>query len=798
MPAPVVLPPNPCLVAILLVIKTRSGSRLVFHYPPSPSADKAAAGADTHWHSATSTYGEEDDDSAWSSHSDSPPSDDNASKSSRAGSRASGRPSRNDTGGSGKSARARAALGRREVEEDVDSEDLNRDGNVRVTHKDDVDETHALSDPDWNSVLGFGADGLSRVLTPGRSFNKRRFEVGIDQLMFIGAPMFIREDGQWKKKKKRRRRRASRAVQDPGSDADVDEAVADVGSADVHASPPEPEFDVSQVSGFEAGYGHVMSGAASDISENSHDGDMDMFNVVFVMNPPALEHHLRVEEMYDHVLKKFAKELKFEQAQRGYVFKESREILSMKEKGRENRAPMYTLWPNILGTSSLAKAIAIIFDQISNNKIAHVNLDSAFDMSFQIPQTISTPYISTATEPQLPGLWLTTATLHGDDEEPALSEHSALLLLDDQDTLLKEVEGDQKELSRPLSFFIRNLTPTKSLHKLSQAHAMPIRDVQFLARHLIYWRRARAIPPLRWRDTYIVSPNADMHALPAAIKAFATRFQALPSLPQFLQSLSGTPKPYASLMPSRDHRSVYMDILAWLMRGGWVTQLRTFGWVRVPPEVKAAVAANAKTRATRSASGRSGQSDDASDRERTPVTPFRREGREPDVPEFVSTLSPRLTAHRPGPPSESGSVSSGRSGLTATTPMSPLQQPQRIPHRPSRLHINQTAVEAPPSPSLGSQPVSSPSEGPPEPKFTASIISSPQRAQAVESQWLEYIGSHFEDPDLREMWPVLLRYFDGRRPLEEIPVREGLKKKRVAPLLGKLAREGWLVTVRHW
>ena len=50
----------------------------------------------------------------------------------------------------------------------------------------------------------------------------------------------------------------------------------------------------------------------------------------------------------------------------------------------------------------------------------------------------------------------------------------------------------------------------------------------------------------------------------------------------------------------------------------------------------------------------------------------------------------------------------------------------------------------------------------------------------------------------RELWPVMLKYFDGRYALEEISAREGVKKRRIREFWGRLVREGWLVTVRHW
>lgn len=105
------------------------------------------------------------------------------------------------------------------------------------------------------------------------------------------------------------------------------------------------------------------------------------------------------------------------------------------------------------------------------------------------------------------------------------------------------------------------------------------------AQHFIFWRRAIAIPPLHARDMYIVSPNCDMCRLPQAAMQWARQFPLSPSLPNFLAELSVAPRPYKLHCPSKAHRPVYMAMLAWLMRGGWVTQLCTFAYVVVWPEI---------------------------------------------------------------------------------------------------------------------------------------------------------------------------------------------------------------------
>jgi hypothetical protein len=614
------------------------------------------------------------------------------------------------------------------------------------------------------------------------------------------------------------------------------------------------EDDLYRVPGFDPGYGHgLVSGAASEFGSDTKststaadERELMMFNIVFVMNPPSLEHHLRVDEMYDFVAKRFAKALKYEQAQSNFIAAEARIINSMKEKGKESKAPIATLWHSIIASSSLAKAIALVFEAISLNKIAHIDLNG-FDLSLQIPQAISTPFAPTATEPQMPGLWLTTATLIDDDEvDASLSAHAALLLLEDDETLLKEVESDGKELSGPLSFFIRNLTPTKSLLKLSQKHSMPLKDVQFLARHLIYWRRARAIPPLRWRDTYVVSPNADMRSLSAAIPAFATRFPTLPPLCKILHSLSGPPRQYRNLMPSVDHRTAYMEILAWLMRGGWVTQLRTFAWIRVSREVKAAVAAKQNREAQNSIVtgvmvqhapdeiNRHTRKNSQTSNTTSPQIQRSPESRGASEAGYLQS-SPLLSPFRlpTGPPSDSGSTSSSRTAVQSNiSALSPLQRPEsRTFHRPSPLHINQSASpssaeETPTSPGTAHRnsnsstdlnitldsSTQSKSENPAD--YEPSLVQSPQRASNEETAWIEYIGSLLPSlfpettngtgtvtpptQDVKELWPLLLKYFDGRYALEEISARENVKKKRVREVLNRLGREGILITVRHW
>lgn len=853
------LPPASNLHAILLVTNSRSlGPRLIFHYPPlSPSAAALAQAKDPAWfrhQTSTASADSRSSDSAWDSSSDSSDDNDIDIGSRTSGGRGSGRTHPGAHGSSRDRSRlGTGAWGKHETIDEEDAHDSHGNDGVGGDH-------------DWATVLGFKTDALEKMLCPSREHNKRRFELGVESIVFVGAPMFVRDDGLWKKLKRKKKKPSDKEKLEDG---DLAKNLAMPEHA-AHASSPEPPEPFVYPQGFEPGYGHgsmssppsaAPSEAGSDTRSNSttydNNPDMTMFNVVFVLNPPALEYQQRVKDMYDNVTRKYAKALKYEEARFQYVWRESKRIIDIKQRAKETNESLTATWRKIISTSPLAKSIAIMFDTISHDKIAHIHFDATFNTSFQIPQADSTPYLPSALEPQMPGLWLTTSNVVLEDDEAPMTQHAALLLLEDTETLIKDLGGESTGNAAAIAFYIRSLIPTKSLLKISKRHNILAHDMEYIASHLVYWRRARLIAPLSPRDTYIVSPNADMTVLAAAIVAYAQRFPTLPTLPKVLSMLSGTPRPFRNFIPTAEHREAYMEILAWLMRGGWVTQLRTFAWVRVTPEIKAQVAVEMEReeRAKKAEEAKKELlSDDgsvaesllsdkrnsllsmSSARSSTPLRWTRRD-RETSTDgdedmESSKILSPRLSATSAAhyrasparPASDAGSNSSQRTTIALNASQRP-ESPSHLvvrdvkPHRPSPLHLK------PASPSRGSivSPVS-PIDTPPPPRakdFTHSTVLSPQKASSLEARWLEKIGQTFEDvsvvsanpsppkhadsgfggitgKELRENWPMLLRHLDGKHAIEDVSAREGIKRKRVAALFNAVREKGWLVITRHW
>lgn len=346
------LPPNPSLVAIFLVVKSHTGPRFVFHYPPYPRAagpkapsrhgswsSTADGGASSDWGADALEEGEAGEDTDVLSAENG----EGARGRSRGGAAKGSARTRGQMGGLG-GIEERDEEAVEEGAEGADQLELSRTRSVGQKREGQGKSVEAEGVLEWERVLGFNTESLEKLLSPPRGFNKRRFEVGLEGLVFLGAPMFVRADGLWKKKRRRHSERQDRHAagdQDEAAQATDGRPQTDDPSDEdegVDMRGGEEPFDPVLVSGFEPGYGHdLVSGSASEAgSANGHENDMSMFNVVFVLNPPALEYQLRVKEMYDNVVRKYAKVLKEEQARSSYVWKEAREILAMKQKAREN------------------------------------------------------------------------------------------------------------------------------------------------------------------------------------------------------------------------------------------------------------------------------------------------------------------------------------------------------------------------------------------------------------------------------------------------------------------------------
>ena len=497
------------LVAVLLVTRSRPGPKLVFHYPPYP---KPSNGAD-----------------------DGPDSDED----SESDTDVVNLPSPFQT----------LAINQLKTKSDNHGNGANA----------------ASSRLAIGGALGLSEDSLEKLLSPGCWCDRKKFEVSLDGLTFVGYPIYADHDGSWA----RRHTHAASALKPetgtvtspkaarPAAEEKDDEVQTQLGITITEPkTPAKPVQDFTHVPESLESRGD-LSLATSMNSESTASAvapeTLTSFHVVFTLMATKRESHgQEVSDVYYHIAKKLSKALHHCQKQSSYIGVETRKILTLKAKAKQEGLDTSTLYTKMLESSELAWALKEVYEKISIGTIAGIRLNG-MEMSLQIPS-------------------------HTDEKE--LDRHSGLLLLEDKDSLLRELAHPE---ASPLAFFIREHTPTKSLQKQATKLGMLINDVLYLANHLIKWQKARAIAPLHPRNIYIVGPNAPLDQIDYHVAEYARTFSALPSLPQVLRVLSGRPIKYGMLIPSRDHRGPYMDILAYLVRYRFAEQLKISGWLQAPP-----------------------------------------------------------------------------------------------------------------------------------------------------------------------------------------------------------------------
>ncbi|KAK3903456.1 nitrogen permease regulator 3 [Staphylotrichum tortipilum] len=533
-----VLPNTTNFLGVALVINRSSdGPRFVFHYPPrilppSSSPDRATDGIDTL---------DEDDDLLL------------------------GRPSRQALRESGSASALLAA----------ELAQWNHDDHL-------VTESGTQVVP-WEHVAGFPTKDLENILTPARAYHKKLFQVSLDPIHCVSYPICAPENGVWRKKK-------AQKAQKQRQPSHHRESAGSAGTG----TDPAPALPRSTG---DRGSTRDLLKPLTKVVEEPEDkkkSNMTMFNLVFFLSPKKHEGKPLVDIMFTHIIKKINKAYKYCQQRSDFVWKESKRIIALKDKGREDKRKLTALWDDILSISSLAASMQDLYEAVSHNRIAALQLDTIEGLvthSVQIPVPFHVSDLPQEGEDGRPGLWLTTAnSLMAEEaaENPGFLDKSfALLLMMDEKRVTAELRSDPDETTLAMIEFVRHCKPTLSFHQVCQqsSNVLTPAQVRKFAQHFIFWRRAIAIPPLHARDMYIVSPNCDLRRLPQAATQWARQFPLSPTLPNFLAELSVAPRPYKLHCPSKAHRPVYMAMLAWLMRGGWVTQLCTFAYVVVWPEI---------------------------------------------------------------------------------------------------------------------------------------------------------------------------------------------------------------------
>lgn len=632
----------------------------------------------------------------------------------------------------------------------------------QVTSNSSKASTHPPEDT--GKIMGFDREYLSEMLCPPRLMCNSRFEVMIENVVFLGLPVHIGADGSWRPGRLERNREKT-----------------------------------------------------DNEDENLSNNAMSMFHLVFVLEPPEIERNYRIDEMFYCVTSKLSLVLRYEQLKRDYVWSQIRLILKLKDEWRTQTTLHGSLMLEYLVSKlSLCKLMADCYDAISCSKIATLVVNNK-RKSFQIPVKLEFSSLPEPTVPYIPGSHLSSTanmlsstglvnlgettryhtkglmnllldgslatgnygagedvnSLDDEDANATSSEdiiYFAILLLDSPEVIIRDLKAEpQSQLAR----FIRLVRPTESLIKLTnkikasnEGKSISISQIKSFAFQLIYWRKARVVTPLNSAAIYIVSPMAPFESnFRDDIRAFKENFATLPSLPQFLKLLSARsrkPKQFATIIPSRDHKDLYLLALAWLIRFGYVTQLHTYIWLKIPRKVKMRV-----------------DEEEETERGRDP-----KKKRELDSAQNLAVVDNKVEVDNVVDNKVESAVE------VASSPSKAKVLPQKGFH-PGSLDSEIDRIES----KLGMAKIASNVILEEE---DDTILVDPGRASSIQRRWINRV-IHEEcklPPDLTAVFYKLLKYMNGKNSLELLLLKENVSRVELRKLLKAI--EDFIISVRHW
>ena len=285
-------PASKSLIAVLLVVKTSSDARLVFHYPPKPGED------DIRYRPFVKNE-EGENDSSSSDEEDETSADDlfNVPEQS---------PS---------------------PDKHVSPPELDETGSASPEKSNGL--TKDVNEVKWNDILNYRSDTLAKMLDPEKASHKRRVEIGLGGRTFLGRPCYSREDGTWGRKRKRRSSSKSTAglsmldsVAEERKRPGMEESLADI-EEEVNFdgdSMDLPEFLGDETQDEDSADDSAPKAPIHGPSKPK--SSLKMFHLVLVLDSKALRYHSETDALYSYIIKPLVNHLYYEQIFYEYVVKE--------------------------------------------------------------------------------------------------------------------------------------------------------------------------------------------------------------------------------------------------------------------------------------------------------------------------------------------------------------------------------------------------------------------------------------------------------------------------------------------
>ncbi|WFD03553.1 Nitrogen permease regulator 3 [Malassezia obtusa] len=608
----------------------------------------------------------------------------------------------------------------------------------------------------FTTYLGFDLEMLAAILSPKREQCHHKFELVLDDLAFLGHPVFFE--------------RAERQEEDASSLTEFN-LVMVIDRPDSLTALP-----------------------GTDLGVWTH--------------------------LYYTLLFKITAVLYAEQLRSAYVSQQTATLLALREEVIQQGTYVADAggWfrdylDAALAQSSLARALREAQRAIARSRDTVVRVNEAVDLHLQLPPLLLHPTQAPkigelqrvldaqdpvvqrgdGPEPRDPLRTLSSlGALPGSAAEQTLQDWTRTTgpFLQPWKTLLLPEDAEDAEESDSIYAFARPLlacfTPSLRgsrtfLQAADALHWDLYKQVYPMVRHLIYYAKARVIDVPRIQGTYALDPTFSLERVPSLEVGWAATFPMMRALPQFLSALSLELKPYVAHFAPRINHTLCLDTLVWLLRHGIVVQMHT--------HMRLVITAHDQELAYELRQKRLEQ------RARRP------HASDADAEMLIDTLRgqmqrgmhhPERPAHarRRTPRSRSRSDSSDSSG-DEWPGMEPISAPHVL-RQPSRRR-SQPFFSADDEQETDGDDDDDLDELIPHGTPSPVLIPEPSRATRRENEWISAM-LHGKHAWYTRWFLRLMPYLNGKHTIEEIVARERLRRRDLKLIMGQFAANLLLFT----
>ncbi|KIJ14223.1 hypothetical protein PAXINDRAFT_79456 [Paxillus involutus ATCC 200175] len=620
---------------------------------------------------------------------------------------------------------------------------------------DDEYEEDAIID-EYHSIFDYSTQFLAGLLCPQRSLCHQKFELVIDDLAFVGHPVCVEDDGNWRFKPEKSKS-SSRGRGSRNRDADDDKSERSVNME----LRPAPQ------------------------NRNSW---LHMFHFVLVLDFPDpsssvfgnLSKYLDV--IYEQIAFTVTAVLFQEQVLSNFVEAECDVLGSLEGEYIATGVPFSEYMSHALRVSSIAPAMKLLFEAIKSSTMAYITLND-LPLELQLP-----PYLDHLLHSEEE--YELDFVDHQEDEDearvwgrdlsfgwrlPALAPWKSLLLLDADETLdpytnLRgpHVRPDERDYANRLIKFLETASVTLSLADMASLLDWDLEaEVYPAVRWLVHHRRAKLVDVVHdgLKTIFTLPPKFD-----APLSQLSAEFKeefplpVIPPLSSLLATISAASSKqtdnhfFAAVVCSKDLIPVYHNVVLWMLKRDLLYTLHLHIRIIATSELKARVR-------------------QAHERNLERLNCQQRRGRRRSSQKVLERDSP-------------ADKKSGASGIAwlSLSPKSARRYSRRAPSVESEFDGSEVSRPYADEEEEEEDAVTEESDeenigwGTAEDTLSPSMISDPGTASPLERKWLAAM-SEGKGELIARRFELINQYFDGKRTDDEILYRAEISRKQLREVL---------------